>query len=117
MPRSKPARGNVTLRTVFPEEFCRWLNYELFNVVQWNPKVMRNSAPYRQQYECSDKAGRVLWRIVIKPYDSAGREQGVTFISNNPVIHIRKGLEFYMGSGRLVVTSSMGPVEQPKLEG
>jgi len=101
MPRYKASQGRFTVQTVFPEEFCRWLNYELFNSVQWNPESMRNSSPAHQQYECVNKAGKTLWRIVLTPY---GFNKGATFISNEPIIYIRKGLIVKMGSGEVVIS-------------
>jgi hypothetical protein len=99
MPRLKKSKGKMKVTTVFPDEFQRYLMYELANSRHWNPKSTHGgmTGPNRWEYSFrSNLDAQYNWHI-----EYNGKEIIVT--SDQPKVEIRKGLYFEMGNARLVV--------------
>lgn len=98
MPKLKQSVGRFKIVTPFPEEFCRWLNYELHNSKTWNPHLIACTG--QSTYVCTTKDSKHLWTIRL---DTSGGRKGAEFISDLPKIWIRKGLEVSMGQQRILI--------------
>lgn len=99
MPRLKKSLGVVTFATPIPAEFQRWLCYELVNSKQWNPTLI-DGGMTRQGWEFKliNKFGKLIWTISWNAV-----YQKLTVKSAEPKVWIRKGLEFSMGNGKMIL--------------
>lgn len=101
MPRHKKSQGKVKFRTVFPEEFQRWLMYELANVRQWNPLLVQGGMTgFRQWKYETTQSGETGWSI---QFDG----EAIIIESEMSVINLRKGLNISMGQGTIIIGSSV----------
>lgn len=97
MPRLKASQGEIIFKTPFPEEFQRWLCYELENSKQWNPELVTGGlCKDGWYYSCVTK--KSYWNIRYNKFTNQ-----LMICSKQSVVWIRKGLSFSMGQGRLIV--------------
>jgi hypothetical protein len=91
-PKLKPSTGMVKFRTVVPEEFQRWLFYELANIKEWNQDKVTMEIGFHSWYATFQGQWEISWD---------GKEIQVASAASKVIL--RKGLEIWMGSGRLVI--------------
>lgn len=91
MPRLKPSKGLVQFKTVFPEEFQRYLCYELANIAQWNKDLVKLRT-WLRGWQATGPKWEITWDGI-----------EVSVRSEEPVVHLRKGLEIRMGDGILII--------------
>ncbi len=91
MPRLKKSPGRAEFKTVFPDEFQRYLMYELENSKQWNPELITRHL------------GVNSWEYATGWWTIRWTGRAIVVISDHPKIEIRKGLTIYMGSQRFEI--------------
>ena len=87
------------VQVVYPEEFLRWLYYELYNMYKWNekqPNCIGNFSPRTVGLECSLE-WKDTWKVEI-------RERRVYFYSNTRFFSVHKGLKFNTANGQIIIT-------------
>lgn len=97
MPKLKPSQGRLTFSTPFPEEFQRWLCYELANARHWNKDQISGGMSGMNQWHFH--LGN-QWTI---SYDG----KIVTVESKLSRFAIRQGLTIDMANGRILIGASI----------
>lgn len=98
-PRLKPSTGKLVISTAFPDEFQRFLCYELENARIWNPETIKGGLT-GSGWAFQSVHPEQQWSITYSPNDHAGR---VVIVSDLPRFRIRKGLTINMGQERIEI--------------
>lgn len=99
MPGRKPSLGKIRFQSPYPDEFQRYLMYELANVKQWNKeKFTLIPGINKWTFNCTDK-------IPVESHFKIYWDGTHIYIESKlSIVFIRQGLVINMGQARIEIS-------------